>query len=68
MSFPRLAVDNKNNPPEEKGISARDIGRTVAFHRRYEILPQSAAQIESAVLTTMDEVAWMTAPEAGVRS
>ena len=43
--IPRLAADLKNELPEEKGFSPRNIGRMVAFYREYPILPQSAAKI-----------------------
>jgi len=42
--IPRLAVDLKNELPQEKGFSERNIGRMVAFHRAYPILQQSAAK------------------------
>ena len=45
--IPRLAVDLKNELPEEKGFSARNIGRMIAFYRAYPNLPQPAAKIES---------------------
>lgn len=43
--IPRLAVDLKNELPEEKGFSARNIGRMIAFYRAYPNLPQPAAKI-----------------------
>ena len=43
--IPRLAMDLKNELPEEKGFSARNIGRMIAFHRAYPILPQLAAKL-----------------------
>ena len=43
--IPRLAVDLKNELPEEKGFSARNIGRMIAFYRAYPSLPQPAAKI-----------------------
>lgn len=45
--IPRLAVDLKNELPEEKGFSARNIGRMIAFYRAYPNLPQPAAKIGS---------------------
>ncbi|MBK8037614.1 MAG: DUF1016 family protein [Verrucomicrobiaceae bacterium] len=54
--IPRLAVDLKNELPEEKGFSERNIKRMVRFHREYPALespskakvPQAAALLESA--------------------
>lgn len=43
--IPRLAVDLKNELPEEKGFSARNIGRMIAFYREYPILPQAVAKL-----------------------
>lgn len=53
--IPRLAVDLKNELPEEKGFSERNIKRMLRFFREYPNLqqtgatsmPQPAAQIES---------------------
>lgn len=42
--IPRLAADLKNELPEQKGFSARNIGRMIAFFREYPILPQPAAK------------------------
>jgi len=44
--IPRLAVDLKNDLPEEKGFSARNIGRMIAFYRQYPILPLPAEKLE----------------------
>jgi len=47
--IPRLARDLRNEFPEEKGLSARNIGRMLAFHREYpylEVLPQAVAKME----------------------
>ncbi|MEI7432607.1 MAG: DUF1016 N-terminal domain-containing protein, partial [Betaproteobacteria bacterium] len=44
--IPRLAVDLKNELPEEKGFSERNIGRMIAFFRAYAILPQPVAKLE----------------------
>ena len=44
--IPRLAVDLKNDLPEQKGFSARNIGRMIAFYREYPILPQPAAKLK----------------------
>ena len=47
--IPRLARELKNELPEEKGFSERNIGRMIAFYREYpytdEILPQAAAKL-----------------------
>lgn len=43
--IPRLAADLKNELPDQKGFSARNIGRMVAFYRAYPILPQAAAKL-----------------------
>lgn len=45
--IPRLAVDLKNELPEQKGFSERNLARMVAFFRAYPILPQAAALLES---------------------
>jgi predicted nuclease of restriction endonuclease-like (RecB) superfamily len=42
--IPRLAVDLKNELPEEKGFSERNIGRMIAFYRAYPGLPQPVAE------------------------
>lgn len=46
--IPRLAADLQNELPEEKGFSARNIGRMIAFYREYPILPQPAAKLPAA--------------------
>jgi len=43
--IPRLAADLKNELPEQKGFSERNIGRMIAFFREYPILPQSVAKL-----------------------
>ncbi len=47
--IPRLAIDLRNDLPETKGFSQRNIGRMVAFFRAYpgmdEILPQPVAKL-----------------------
>lgn len=47
--IPRLAAELKNEMPELKGFSERNIGRMSAFHREYPdpaaILPQAAAKM-----------------------
>lgn len=47
--IPRLARDLRNEFPEEKGLSVRNIGRMLAFHREYPylgFLPQAVAKME----------------------
>jgi predicted nuclease of restriction endonuclease-like (RecB) superfamily len=46
--IPRLAVDLKNELPDQKGFSERNIGRMIAFFREYSILPQPAAKFTGA--------------------
>jgi predicted nuclease of restriction endonuclease-like (RecB) superfamily len=47
--IPRLAQELKNEMPELKGFSERNIGRMIAFHRQYpdpsSILPQAVAEL-----------------------
>lgn len=46
--IPRLATDLRNELPEEKGFSERNIKRMLAFYREYptaEIVPQPVAQL-----------------------
>lgn len=43
--IPRLAVDLKNELPEEKGFSPRNIGRMIAFYRSYANFPQPVAKL-----------------------
>jgi len=49
--IPRLARELKNEMPELKGFSERNIGRMIAFYREYPdpsaFLPQAAAKISS---------------------
>lgn len=48
--IPRLARDIRNELPEVKGFSERNIKRMLAFYREYldlEFVPQAVAQIES---------------------
>jgi predicted nuclease of restriction endonuclease-like (RecB) superfamily len=45
--IPRLAVDLKNELPEQKGFSPRNLSRMIAFFRAYPILPQAVAKLES---------------------
>lgn len=50
--IPRLAKDIRNDLPEVKGFSERNIKRMLAFHRAYSdlstIVPQPAAQLSGA--------------------
>jgi hypothetical protein len=50
--IPRLALDLKNELPDVKGFSERNLGRMIAFYRAYpaheEVLPQPAAKLEAA--------------------
>ncbi len=50
--IPRLVADLKNELPEEKGFSERNIDRMIAFCREYSsgsvILPQSVAKLSGA--------------------
>jgi predicted nuclease of restriction endonuclease-like (RecB) superfamily len=52
--IPRLARELKNELPELKGFSERNIGRMIAFFRDYpdpsSILPQPVAEIASSLL------------------
>ena len=52
--IPRLARELKNELPELKGFSERNIGRMIAFYRDYpepsSILPQPVAEIASSLL------------------
>jgi predicted nuclease of restriction endonuclease-like (RecB) superfamily len=46
--LPRLALDLRNELPEEKGFSERNLKRMLAFHRAYPqlgLLPQPVAQL-----------------------
>jgi predicted nuclease of restriction endonuclease-like (RecB) superfamily len=55
--IPRLSRDIRNDLPELKGFSERNIGRMIAFYRDYaiqpEILPQAVAKLETAVESTI---------------
>lgn len=53
--IPRLARDLHNEFPEEKGLSARNIDRMLAFYREYpylEVSPQAVAKTEDALMRT----------------
>ena len=52
--IPRLAVDLKNELPEQKGFSERNIGRMIAFFRAYPILPQAAAKLAPQVASGIE--------------
>jgi hypothetical protein len=43
--IPRLSKDLRNELPEVKGFSERNIGRMLSFHRQYSILPQAVAKL-----------------------
>jgi len=43
--IPRLSKDLRNELPEVKGFSERNIGRMRSFHRQYSILPQAVAKL-----------------------
>ncbi len=49
--IPRLARELRNELPEIKGFSERNIGRMIAFYHEYrnpaEFLPQAAAKLPS---------------------
>jgi len=47
--IPRLAVDLRNELPEEKGFSPRNIGRMIAFYRSYANLPQPVAKLGNSL-------------------
>jgi len=49
--IPRLAVDLKNDLPEEKGFSERNIGRMIAFFREYPVLPLTVAKLSAPAKT-----------------
>jgi len=59
--IPRLAVDIKNELPEVKGFSERNIKRMLRFHREYQglpqpevnVVPQVAAQLQNASSATI---------------
>jgi len=63
--IPRLAADLKNELPEEKGFSERNIGYMIRFAREYgapPILQQPVAQLEIAGLkqTSRSHKGWST--------
>jgi predicted nuclease of restriction endonuclease-like (RecB) superfamily len=55
--IPRLAVDLKNELPEQKGFSARNIGYMIRFAREYgppPILPPPAAKLGDQTLPPLE--------------
>ena len=53
--IPRLAVDLKNELPEIKGFSERNIKQMLSFFREYpasEIMPQPVAQLNNTEILT----------------
>lgn len=42
--IPCLSKDLKDELPEVKGFSERNIGRMLSFHRQYSNLPQAVAK------------------------
>jgi predicted nuclease of restriction endonuclease-like (RecB) superfamily len=60
--IPRLALDLKNELPEVKGFSERNLGRMIAFYRAYpapnEVLPQPAAKVPAPVTKLPDSLLW----------
>jgi predicted nuclease of restriction endonuclease-like (RecB) superfamily len=54
--IPRLAADLKNELPEQKGFSERNIGRMIAFYREYPILPLPVAKIGAQVAPQLQPV------------
>jgi predicted nuclease of restriction endonuclease-like (RecB) superfamily len=61
--IPRLAADLKNELPEEKGFSVRNLGRMIAFYRAYPILPQPAVKLEAVDFKSVENV-----PQAAAKS
>ena len=51
----RLAIDLKNELPEEKGFSSRNIGRMIAFFRAYPILPRAVAKLDPFSTTVLED-------------
>jgi hypothetical protein len=63
--IPRLATDLKNDLPEEKGFSERNIGYMIRFAREYgapPILQQPVAKLDSTDLkqTSRSHKGWST--------
>jgi predicted nuclease of restriction endonuclease-like (RecB) superfamily len=54
--IPRLAADLKNELPEKKGFSERNIGRMIAFYREYPILPQPAAKLVQPPVAQLEPI------------
>lgn len=68
--IPRLAADLKNELPEQKGFSVRNIGRMIAFYREYPILPQAAAKLLPQSVVPLDAplLSASTLPQAAAES
>jgi hypothetical protein len=47
--IPRLAADLKNELPEEKGFSERNIKRMLRFYHEYSVLPAQVPQVVALV-------------------
>jgi predicted nuclease of restriction endonuclease-like (RecB) superfamily len=65
--IPRLANDLKNELPEEKGFSERNIKRMLRFYREYPELPQPEANLVpqvAALLKTEENEASVNVPQA----
>jgi predicted nuclease of restriction endonuclease-like (RecB) superfamily len=60
--IPRLALDLKNELPDVKGFSERNLGRMIAFYRAYptpdEVLPQPAAKVQQVAAKPADSLLW----------
>lgn len=60
--IPQLAQALRNELPEEKGFSERNIGRMIAFFRAYpspsEFLPQAVAKLESIADSILWSIPW----------
>ncbi|MCF6313957.1 MAG: PDDEXK nuclease domain-containing protein [Verrucomicrobiales bacterium] len=63
--IPRLSIDLKNELPEQKGFSVRNIGYMVRFAREYgppPILQQAAAKLESTGSASLAKVTQTVTP------
>lgn len=59
--IPKLANDLRNELPEVKGFSERNLGRMLAFYREYgltSILPQAVAKLETATEELIFHIPW----------
>lgn len=54
--IPRMAIDLKNEFPEQKGFSERNLKRMIRFCREYSIVPQAAAQLQRSEDETVTRV------------